>query len=190
MSQLTDEAAPPRQPARRWLFLIPVLVFASLGPILYFGLGRNSSELPSTLIGRTAPEFALPALAGRDDHGLARSDLGGKPMLVNVFASWCVPCRIEHPILTELAREGVTIQGINYKDPPEQAAAFLAELGDPYARVGADRDGGVAIDWGVYGVPETFLLDGQGRILYRHPGPLQARDLEQTIRPMLAKLAQ
>jgi cytochrome c biogenesis protein CcmG/thiol:disulfide interchange protein DsbE len=110
-------------------------------------------------------------------------------MLVNVFASWCVPCRIEHPMLEQLAREGVPIHAINYKDAPEDALAFLRTLGDPFERVGADREGRTTIDWGVYGVPETFVIDARGRIRYRHVGPLQPRDLERTIRPLLAELA-
>ena len=179
-----------RRPAgRRLLFLLPVLLFALFAVFFAIGLTRDPSTLPSALVGKPAPEFALPPLEGRDGPGFSRADLGGRPMLVNVFASWCVPCRVEHPILARLAEEGVVVQGINYKDRPEAARAWLAELGDPFTRIGADRQGRVAIDWGVYGVPETFVVDQAGNIVHRHVGPLQARDVERTIRPLLAELA-
>jgi cytochrome c biogenesis protein CcmG, thiol:disulfide interchange protein DsbE len=132
------------------------------------------------------PEFQLPALEGGD--GLSSEDLKGRVSLVNVFASWCVPCRVEHPVLMRLAEEGVPIFGINYKDPPDQAKAWLAELGDPFEKIGADRNGRVGIEWGVYGVPETFVVDAEGRIRHRHVGPIQARDLERTLLPILAEL--
>ncbi|MDX6749244.1 DsbE family thiol:disulfide interchange protein [Geminicoccaceae bacterium 1502E] len=177
--------AADRAGRRRLLFALPLLAFVGVGAFLALGLGRDPSQLPSALVGREAPAFALPPLEGRDDHGLSRADLGGgRPMLVNFWASWCVPCRVEHPILDRLARDGVTIQGVNHKDMPDKARAFLDELGDPYELVGSDRQGRVSIDWGVYGVPETYLLDGQGRILYRHVGPLQERDLKKLL-PML-----
>lgn len=182
------QAAPAPARRRSVLVLLPLLLFALVGIFLAVGLTRDPSTLPSALIGRPAPDFALPPLEGRDEHGLARADLGGQPMLVNVFASWCVPCRIEHPILGRLAEQGVAIQGINYKDRPADAKAWLAELGDPFRRVGADRDGRVAIEWGVYGVPETFVLDREGNIAYRHVGPLQPRDVDETILPLLEKL--
>ena len=109
-------------------------------------------------------------------------------MLVNVFASWCVPCRIEAPVLDRLKEEGVTIQGIDYKDPPADVTAWLKDLGDPFAKVGIDRKGATAIDWGVYGVPETFVLDRDGRVAYKFVGPLQPQDVERTLKPLLAKL--
>ena len=136
------------------------------------------------------PAFELPPLAGRDGPGFSSADLGGRVSLVNVFASWCVPCRVEHPLLMALADDGVPIYGINYKDPAEQANGWLAELGDPYRAIGADTQGRVAIDWGVYGVPETFVVDTEGRIRHRHVGPLQPRDVEETIKPLLAELAE
>jgi cytochrome c biogenesis protein CcmG/thiol:disulfide interchange protein DsbE len=183
-----EQAVP--QPARRRLFLfgIPLALFVLVGVFLGIGLTRDPSTLPSALVGKPAPDFALPPLEGRDGHGLARADLGGQPMLVNVFASWCVPCRIEHPIVSRLAEEGVVVQGINYKDRPEDAKGWLAELGDPYRLIGADRSGRVGIDWGVYGVPETYVIDKEGRIAYRHVGPLQPQDIAGTIRPLLDKL--
>jgi cytochrome c biogenesis protein CcmG/thiol:disulfide interchange protein DsbE len=178
------------QPARRRLLLfgIPLALFVLVGAFLAIGLTRDPSTLPSALVGKPAPEFKLPPIYGRDEHGLSRADLGGRPMLVNVFASWCVPCRVEHPLISELAEQGVVVQAINYKDRPEDAKAWLAELGDHFEHVGADRDGRVAIDWGVYGVPETFVIDKDGRIAYRHVGPIQPNDLERTILPLLEKL--
>lgn len=170
------------------LFLVPLLLFVAVGVFLGIGLTRDPSTLPSALVGKPAPEFALPPLEGRDAEGFSRADLGGEPMLVNVFASWCVPCRIEHPIIARLAETGVTVHGINYKDRPADATAWLAELGDPFAKVGADREGRVGIEWGVYGVPETYVIDKEGRIAYRHVGPLQARDVEAKILPLLEQL--
>jgi cytochrome c biogenesis protein CcmG, thiol:disulfide interchange protein DsbE len=172
---------------RRLLYLIPVVVFAAVGIGLAVGLTRDPGTLPSALVERPVPEFELPALEGAD--GLSDADLRGRVSLVNVFASWCVPCRIEHPVLMRLAEQGVPIFGINYKDPPDQAKAWLAELGNPFERIGADRNGRVGIEWGVYGVPETFVIDAEGRIRHRHVGPIQARDLEQTLLPILAELA-
>jgi cytochrome c biogenesis protein CcmG, thiol:disulfide interchange protein DsbE len=172
---------------RRLLYLIPIIVFAAVGIGLAVGLTRDPSTLPSALVDRPVPEFELPGLEGGD--GLSSKDLRGRVTLVNVFASWCVPCRVEHPVLMRLAEEGVPIYGINYKDPPDQAQAWLAELGNPFQKIGADRSGRVGIEWGVYGVPETFVVDAEGRIRHRHAGPIQARDLEQTLRPILAELA-
>ena len=183
------EEALPRPGRRRLLvFGIPLLLFALVGTFLAIGLTRDPSTLPSALVGKPAPAFELPPLDGRAGPGLSRADLGGTPMLVNVFASWCVPCRMEHPLLTRLSEQGVIVQGINYKDRPEDARAWLAELGDPFRHLGADRDGRVAIDWGVYGVPETFVIDKDGRIAYRHVGPLQPQDLTTTILPLLERL--
>jgi cytochrome c biogenesis protein CcmG, thiol:disulfide interchange protein DsbE len=173
---------------RRLLFLLPVLIFIGVGIGLAVGLTRDPSTLPSPLIDKPVPTFELPPLAGRDGPGFSSADLEGRVSLVNVFASWCVPCRVEHPLLMALAEDGVAIYGIDYKDPAEKAAGWLAELGDPYQAIGADQDGRVAIDWGVYGVPETFVVDREGRIRHRHVGPLQPRDIEETIRPLLEDL--
>jgi cytochrome c biogenesis protein CcmG, thiol:disulfide interchange protein DsbE len=171
---------------RRLLYLIPVIVFGAVGIGLAVGLTRDPGTLPSALLDQPVPEFQLPALEGGD--GLSSEDLKGRVSLVNVFASWCVPCRVEQPVLMRLAEEGVPIFGINYKDPPDQAKAWLAELGDPFEKIGADRNGRVGIEWGVYGVPETFVVDAEGRIRHRHVGPIQARDLERTLLPILAEL--
>jgi len=122
-------------------------------------------------------------------NGLSSANLRGEVSIVNVWASWCVPCRIEMPLLNELAAAGtVTIYGINYKDDPEQAKAFLVELGDPYNRIGADRTGRVAIDWGVYGLPETFIIGADGRIAYKHVGPFNRQSLEEDILPVVKRL--
>jgi cytochrome c biogenesis protein CcmG/thiol:disulfide interchange protein DsbE len=177
---------------RRFLFLVPIAVVAALAAV--FGVrmlaGGNPATLPSNLIDKPAPAFALPPIAG-DGPGLVSSDLGGRPVLINIFASWCVPCLAEHPVITRLGREqGVTVFGINYKDKPEDAEAWLARNGNPYARIGADRDGRTGIDFGVYGVPETFVIDAEGRIRYRYPGPLIPDVVEREILPLLAALAQ
>jgi cytochrome c biogenesis protein CcmG/thiol:disulfide interchange protein DsbE len=167
-----EEARPPR--SRLWLVLIPVVVFAALAALFWKGLSGEPSKIPSALINKPVPEFTLAAVPGLDVPGLASADLKtGKVTVVNVWASWCAPCRIEHPLLTELAkRPDIALAGINYKDEPENAVRFLTTLGQPFAAVGMDRDGRAAVNWGVYGVPETFVVDGEGRIRYKHIGPL------------------
>lgn len=170
------------------LALVPVVIFAGLGAAFYWGLFNGDDRLPSTLIGKPVPEFALPPIEGRAE-GLATADLLGEVSIVNVWASWCVPCRVEMPLLVELAETGaVPIYGINYRDPPDAALAFLGELGDPYDRIGADRNGRVSIDWGVYGLPETFVIDRQGRIAYKHVGPFDRQMLEEDIMPVVRRL--
>jgi len=155
---------------------------------LAWGLGRNPQEIPSALIGRPVPAFSLPPVQGRT-LGLASTDLEGDVSLVNVFASWCVACLAEHPLFMRLkASGGVPIHGLNYKDRPEDAARWLDTNGDPYARTGADLDGRVAIDWGVYGVPETFVVDADGRIVHKHIGPLTQKDFDETILPLIERL--
>lgn len=172
---------------RRLLFILPVALFAVLAGYFSLGLFRDPSVLPSALIDKPAPEFTLPALA--DKQGLATPDLAGRVTLVNFFASWCVPCRAEHPMLMRLAgQDGFALYGIDYKDKPEDAKKLLAELGDPYRRIGVDRDGRTAIDFGVYGVPETYVLDKDGRIRYRQVGPITSEDYDQKILPLLKQL--
>jgi cytochrome c biogenesis protein CcmG/thiol:disulfide interchange protein DsbE len=174
-------------------FIVPLAVFALMAAV--FGVylwqvgagGKVVSELPSPLIGKPAPAVALPPIGG-EGVGLDSAAMKGRVALVNVFASWCPPCRAEHPVLMRMARDGVAIFGINYKDKPEAARAFLAELGNPYRAVGADRTGRTTIDWGVYGYPETFVLDKAGIIRYRHVGPISPYDLEHRIAPMLKAL--
>jgi len=175
--------------SRRWIFLLPAAVFALMAGGFYVGLGLDSNVLPSPLIDQPAPNFALPPLAGHEG-GLSSTDLKGHVSLVNTFASWCVPCREEHPVLNALAKtKRVPIYGIDYKDKQEAAAAWIAALGNPYTRIGAD-DGRVGIEWGVYGVPETFIVDRAGRIRYKHVGPLTEADLQKTILPLVARLEQ
>lgn len=169
------------QPGRRirLLFLLPVLVFSGLALLFLVRLyAGDPSRLPSALIGRPAPAFALAPLPGltRDGQavpGLSADDVRGKVTIVNVWASWCAPCRQEHPLLMELAKDpAVRVVGINYKDDPENARRFLGALGNPFARVGIDGAGRTAIDWGVYGVPETFVVGPDGTIRHKHIGPL------------------
>jgi cytochrome c biogenesis protein CcmG/thiol:disulfide interchange protein DsbE len=172
---------------RGWIYLLPCILFAALAAGFYGGLGRDPNLLPSALIDQPAPQFSLPPLSGEEPR-FATADLAGRVSLVNTFASWCVPCRTEHPVLNALARsKRVAIYGINYKDKAAAATAWIAELGNPYARIGVD-DGRVGIEWGVYGVPETFVVDRAGRIRYKHVGPLTQADVDRTILPLVAKL--
>jgi cytochrome c biogenesis protein CcmG, thiol:disulfide interchange protein DsbE len=174
---------------RRALFILPVALFLVLA--LYFALAlrpdRDPHELPSALIDKPAPTFALAGLAGRP--GLARATLAGKVTLVNFFASWCVPCRLEHPLLMTLAHDtGAPLYGIAYKDKPDDAAHYLQQLGDPYVGIGLDEAGRVGIDFGVYGVPETYVIDKTGRIRLRLVGPLTAEAVKSEIMPLLREL--
>jgi cytochrome c biogenesis protein CcmG/thiol:disulfide interchange protein DsbE len=172
---------------RSWIFLVPAAVFALLAAGFYVGLGIDSNVLPSALIDQPAPRFALPPLPG-GERGFSSADLAGHVSLVNIFASWCAPCRAEHAVLNALGQtKRVPIYGIDYKDKADAALAWIAELGNPYTRIGAD-DGRVGIDWGVYGVPETFIVDRGGRIRYKHVGPLSQEDVERTILPLVARL--
>jgi cytochrome c biogenesis protein CcmG/thiol:disulfide interchange protein DsbE len=174
----------------RLVYLLPILVFAGVGVALGIGLTMKPGEIPSVLIGEPVPSFDLPPVQGRS-LGLASSDLEGEVSLVNVFASWCTACRAEHPLFMRLEAAGtVPIHGLNYKDRPRDAEEWLEELGDPYTRTGADRDGRVGIDWGVYGVPETFVIGKDGRIAYKHIGAVTPKDLEQTILPLIERLRQ
>lgn len=167
---------------------IPLLVFLAIAALFGVGLTLNPRDVPSPLIGKVVPAFSLPPVKGRA-LALSSVDLAGEVSLVNVFASWCVACREEHPILMDLARRGVVpIHGLNYKDRPGDAQAWLDELGDPYTRTGADLSGRVAIDWGVYGVPETFLVDRKGRIAYKQIGPITPKALNGTLLPMIRRL--
>ncbi|MGK8236771.1 DsbE family thiol:disulfide interchange protein [Roseovarius sp. MS2] len=178
-----------RASTRVWLIgLAPVSIFAALAAAFYWGLWNKDDRLPSTLIGKQIPEFVLPPIDGRG-KGLSSADLRGEVSIVNVWASWCIPCRVEMPLLVELAEaDTVPIHGINYRDTPTGARGFLQELGDPYDHIGADRNARVAIDWGVYGLPETFVIDAQGRIAYKHVGPFSREILERDILPVVRKL--
>jgi cytochrome c biogenesis protein CcmG/thiol:disulfide interchange protein DsbE len=173
---------------RSHAFLVPVVVFVLVAAVLALGLGRNPRLVPSPLVDKPVPEFRLPPVLGRT-LGLSNDDLRGQVSIVNVFASWCVACRAEHPLLMALARDGsVPIHGLNYKDQPKDAAAWLDALGDPYSRTGADLDGRVGIDWGVYGVPETFVIDAQGRIAFKQIGPITPAILDEKILPLVSEL--
>ena len=174
----------------RWLFLVPIMTFLGLAVAFGWGLTRDLQEIPSVLIGKPVPEFSLPPVQGRT-LGLSSADLKDEVSLVNVFASWCTACRAEHPLFMRLKAEGVvSIHGLNYKDAPDDAARWLDTLGDPYTRTGADRDGRVAIDWGVYGVPETFVIGKDGRIVHKQIGPVTRTELEETILPLIQRLRQ
>lgn len=172
----------------RLLMVLPPVLFAGLAAMFYVGMNRDDpTGLPSALAGKPAPAVEAVALNGvplTTDATLREPGV----KLVNFWASWCAPCRAEHPLLERLAAEGIPIHGINYKDDPEKAAAFLAELGNPYKTMGADG-GRMALNWGVYGVPETYVIDSDGTILLRFAGPITEQELEQTIRPALAQAA-
>jgi cytochrome c biogenesis protein CcmG/thiol:disulfide interchange protein DsbE len=169
------------------------LIFASLAGLFWFALqSGDPSRLPSALVGKEVPPFSLPPIEGFSPdgggaEGLVAADLAkGQPTILNVWASWCVPCQAEHPLLMQLAKEsGVRLYGINYKDDPAAARRFLGRLGNPFARVGADRSGRTAIDFGVYGVPETYVISGDGRIAYRHVGPLTEEAIKEKLLPLL-----
>jgi cytochrome c biogenesis protein CcmG, thiol:disulfide interchange protein DsbE len=173
---------------RRLLYAAPVAGFVGLSAVLGWGLTRDPRELPSTLIGRSVPKFSLPPVQGRT-LGLSTADLRGEVSLVNFFASWCVACRAEHPLLLAMAKSGVvTVHGINYKDAPADAAHWLDTLGDPYKRTRADRDGRAGIEWGLYGVPETYIVSADGRVMHKHAGPLTEQIRDATILPLIERL--
>ena len=173
---------------RRLMFFVPVVALVVLAGLLWLGLGRDPEALPSTLINEPLPAFELAPVRPGDTDGLSSTDFSGRPMLLNVFASWCVGCRIEHPFLMDLARQGVVIQGLNWKDAPGDGAAWLVEHGDPYAHVGDDPEGRAGIDLGVSGAPETFIVDAQGRVRYRHIGPVTPEVWRNDLAPILQSL--
>jgi cytochrome c biogenesis protein CcmG/thiol:disulfide interchange protein DsbE len=178
---------------RRLVFLAPVALFGVLAGYFVWGLNpdRNPRDLPSVMIDQPVPEFALSPIEGMEGPGLSDADLRtGEVTLVNFFASWCVPCRLEHRYLLELAKDDkVHLYGVNYKNEPAEARAWLAELGNPYGRIGADATGRVGIDWGVYGLPETFIIDRTGRIRYRRVGQIDQVTLDREILPLLRELS-
>lgn len=187
------------KPRRAWLAFLPVLAFVALVGVFAYLLGqdgRDTSALPSTLIDRAAPDMSLPPLEGLTDlagkplPGIDPAVFQGKISLVNVFASWCAPCRQEHPFLMALASdERLQIIGLNYKDKAANATAFLSELGNPYDAVGVDSNGRGGIEWGVYGVPETFLIGPDGLIRYKFTGPLDAQSVAEQLMPEIEKIA-
>ena len=171
------------------LMILPPVIFAGLALMFVWGMNREDPDaLPSAFAGKQAPAVVVTPLADLPVFGDA--DLrDGKVKLVNFWASWCAPCRVEHPNLEALKAEGVTILGVNYKDKPEAALRFLADLGNPYAAIGADESGRMGIDWGLYGVPETFVIDGEGNVILRFPGPITERVLDSDIRPAMKEAA-
>lgn len=172
----------------RAAYVIPVVLFLGLAFALGWGLTRDPRELPSVLIGKPVPEFSLPPVQGRT-LGLSSADLKGEVSLVNVFASWCTACRYEHPVFMQLKKDGVVpIHGINHRDRPQDAAKWLDDLGDPYTRTGADLNGRVSIEWGVYGVPETFVIDREGRIVFKQVGPVTPEVYRDKIGPLIEEL--
>lgn len=169
-------------------YLIPLALFLVLVVFLAIGLTRNPQELPSALIGKPAPTFRLPQLK-QPDKSFSAEDMRGKVWMLNVWASWCVACRDEHPFLFEYQKSGaVPIYGLNYKDRPEDALGWLGELGDPYLLSAVDLDGRVAIDYGVYGAPESYLIDKKGTIRLKHVGPVMPDVWEKKILPMVQEL--
>ncbi len=169
-------------------FLIPIAVFAALGLLLAYGLKLDPRKIPSPLVGKPLPAFTLPTLADPGKR-LGPQDLRGRVYLLNVWASWCVACRQEHPVLNALARaQAVPLVGLNYKDRREDALKWLAELGNPYETSLADLDGRVGIELGVYGVPETFVIDKQGVIRYKHIGPISPEVWTDKLAPLLKAL--
>ena len=189
MSNASSSAAEPKAaPGTRWAYLGPLAVFAVLGAFFGVGLSLNPREIPSPLIGKPVPEFRLEAVQGRT-LGLASGDLRGEVAIVNVFASWCTACREEHPMWMSLARRRIVpIHGLNYKDAPRDAARWLDELGDPYQRTGADLDGRIGIDWGVYGVPETYVVDKRGVIRDKVIGAITPKIVDERLLPLVRRL--
>lgn len=186
-----SETEPSQHTARRrFVVFVPLALFAVLAGVFFLRLasGDDPSRIPSVLIDTPAPALAMDPLIPSGLPALTSETIEGKVALVNVFASWCVPCRQEHPFLMELAkRDDITLVAINYKDQPENAWKFLTDLGNPYAAIGVDPKGRSAIDWGVYGVPETFLVGRDGTILYKHIGPLTDQSYEGQLLPQIAE---
>ena len=186
----TTTSSTPVSPDKRWGLALGVLVLVALLVLLANGMTRDPRELPSALIGQPVPTFSLPGMK-RTDRPLTEADLRGKPRIVNVWASWCVACQQEHPVLMalhrELAQKGQVdaLYGVNYKDKPDAARLWLLRGGDPYADSIVDAMGRLGIDLGVYGVPETFVLDANGRIVFRHAGALTPEVIRNQIQPLL-----
>ena len=174
------------KPGRLLLALLPLVALVALLGVFALNINRDPSLIQSVLIDKPAPQFALPAVDGTGVPGFDTAALAGEVTVVNVFASWCIPCRDEHPVLEALkSQTGVRLFGMNQKDAPENAVAFLTELGNPYDAIGADGNGRASIDWGVYGVPETFIVDAKGVIRFKHVGPLGMDDLASEIIPAI-----
>lgn len=175
---------------RRLLAFAPLIIATIFGGFFIWGLNpdRDPNEIPSVLISQPVPEFTLEGVVGLDTATFSKVDLENLegPVIVNVFASWCVPCRAEHTVLTNLVeRDGARLFGINYKDKPEDAIKWLEELGNPYGRIGSDINGRAGIEWGISGVPETFIISESGTVLYRYVGPVVGKEAEQKFRTAL-----
>jgi cytochrome c biogenesis protein CcmG/thiol:disulfide interchange protein DsbE len=173
---------------RTWLFLAPLLVFGALAFVFLtqLGSGKQAREFESALTGKPAPGFVLPPVAGRDSAGFTRAALGGgQASVVNFWATWCAPCKIEHPHLLALKAQGVTVHGVLYRDKAEAALDYLKEMGDPFTLLGDDPKGRTGIDFGITGVPETFVIDAAGTVVVRHQGPLDEHTLNTVILPAL-----
>jgi cytochrome c biogenesis protein CcmG, thiol:disulfide interchange protein DsbE len=169
-------------------FLLPLALFVALAVLLAAGLGRDPKEVPSPLIGKPAPAFKLARLDNPQVQ-VTRDELLGQVWMLNVWASWCVACREEHPLLVEFSRrKSVALFGLNYKDEPRDGQRWLAQFGNPYDASLVDRDGKVGIDYGVYGVPETFIVDKQGVVRFKHIGPVTPQVLRERIEPLLKQL--
>ena len=169
-------------------YLIPFSFFIVIVLFLGLGLSRDPTEIPSPLIGKPVPDFNLPAV-NKPNLRVSLAELKGRVTLLNVWASWCVACRSEHPLLMKLAREtSIPIYGLNYKDQPEDARRWLVAFGNPYARSASDLDGKVGFNLGVYGVPETFLIDANGTVVYKHIGPLTETTWQEKLLPLLVRL--
>lgn len=186
---MTDNQVKSGSGRSRYLIAaLPLFVVATLFGVFGWQImfGRDPSEIPSVLIGKKAPQLDLPALEGSQLPALTSDEIDGKLTLVNVFASWCIPCREEHPFIMALSRDPqINVVGINYKDNPDNALRFLGELGNPYSAVGVDRKGAAAIDWGVYGIPESFVVGPDGTIIFKKVGPIDAKSYEREILPVI-----
>ena len=185
---MSTESETPAPPRRRLIVLLPLLVFLGLAGLFLLQLlsGRDEAEVPSALIGLPAPQTNLPALEGSNLPGLDSKAFAGKVTLVNVFASWCAPCREEHPVLLALSQDKrFTLAALNYKDEPQNARRFLGDLGNPFQAIGVDEAGRTAIDWGVYGVPETFVIGKDGKIAYKYVGPLTGESAQTVLMPVI-----
>jgi cytochrome c biogenesis protein CcmG/thiol:disulfide interchange protein DsbE len=191
---MTDPAMPATPPKRRWLMALPLVVFAALALLFWFRLGDSDiSRIPSALIGHPVPKTTLPPLSGlvsdgKPVPGIDPATFEGKVSLVNVWASWCVPCHGEAPLLTELAKDRrVQFVGINYKDAPDNARRFLGRYGNPFGVVGSDDNGRASIEWGVYGVPETFVVGRDGTIVYKLVGAITPENVDTVLKPEIEK---